>query len=134
MLEGHNHFPPMQPPRGQHYERWYHADGHGDELTALYNTRLPPLTDATQTWNSALPVAWHNSTWIGNRTIDFLREHRDRAFCLWASFPDPHHPFDARSPGAGCTTRTTSTCPSTARSTSSGGRGGIAPRSKACRR
>lgn len=98
MLEGHNHFPPMHPPRGHHYERWYHAGGHGDALTALYNTALPPLTDATQTWNSALPVAWHNSTWIGNRTIDFLREHRSKDFCLWASFPDPHHPFDAPEP------------------------------------
>lgn len=98
MLEGHNHFPPMHPPRGHHYERWYHAGGQGDALTALYNTALPPLTDATQTWNSALPVAWHNSTWIGNRTIDFLREHRSEDFCLWASFPDPHHPFDAPEP------------------------------------
>ena len=98
MLEGHNHFPPMHPPRGMHYERWYHADGRGDERTALYEKRLPPLTDATQTWNSALPVAWHNSTWIGNRTVDFLREHRDRSFCVWASFPDPHHPFDAPEP------------------------------------
>jgi len=98
MLEGHNHFPPMHPPRGHHYERWYHAGGQGDALTALYNTALPPLTDATQTWNSALPVAWHNSTWIGNRTIDFLREHRTQDFCLWASFPDPHHPFDAPEP------------------------------------
>jgi arylsulfatase A-like enzyme len=98
MLEGHNHFPPMHPPRGHHYERWYHADGRGDERTALYNTQLLPLTDATQTWNSALPVAWHNSTWIGNRTIDFLREHRDENFCVWASFPDPHHPFDAPEP------------------------------------
>ncbi len=98
MLEGHNHFPPMHPPRGHHYERWYHAGGQGDALTALYNTALPPLTDATQTWNSALPVAWHNSTWIGNRTIDFMREHRAQDFCLWASFPDPHHPFDAPEP------------------------------------
>jgi arylsulfatase A-like enzyme len=98
MLEGHNHFPPMHPPRGHHYERWYHAGGQGDALTALYNTALPPLTDATQTWNSALPVAWHNSTWIGNRTIDFMREHRGQDFCLWASFPDPHHPFDAPEP------------------------------------
>lgn len=98
MLEGHNHFPPMHPPHGHHYERWYHADGCGDERTRLYNTALPPLTDAAQTWNSALPVAWHNSTWIGNRSIDYLRTHREEPFCLWASFPDPHHPFDAPEP------------------------------------
>ncbi|HZQ63400.1 MAG TPA: sulfatase-like hydrolase/transferase [Casimicrobiaceae bacterium] len=98
MLEGHNCFPPMEPPRGHHYERWYHADGRGAERTALYHKQLPPLTDATQTWNSALPLAWHNSTWIGNRTIDYLREHRTEPFCVWASFPDPHHPFDAPEP------------------------------------
>ena len=97
MIEGHNCFPPMAPPRGQHYERWYHAHG-GEALTALYHQALPPLTDAAQTWNSALPVAFHNSTWIGDRTIDYLSEHRDRPFCAWASFPDPHHPFDAPDP------------------------------------
>ena len=98
MLEGHNGFPPMKPPVGQHYERWYHADGHGDERTALYRQALPPLTDAHETWNSAMPVAWHNSTWIGDRTIEYLRSHKHQNFCVWASFPDPHHPFDAPEP------------------------------------
>jgi arylsulfatase A-like enzyme len=98
MVEGHNHWPPMKPPFGQHYERWYHMNGRGDELTRLYNTRLPPETDAMQTWHSALPVAFHNSTWIGDRTIDFLKNNQKNPFCLWASFPDPHHPFDAPEP------------------------------------
>jgi arylsulfatase A-like enzyme len=98
MLEGHNMFPPMKPPLGQHYEAWYHADGRGDERTVLYQTRLPPLTDAHETFNSALAPAWHNSTWIGDRSIDFIKAHRDVPFCLWASFPDPHHPFDAPEP------------------------------------
>ncbi|HVE48672.1 MAG TPA: sulfatase-like hydrolase/transferase [Casimicrobiaceae bacterium] len=97
MLEGHNAFPPMAPPRGQHYERWYFEHG-GEALTALYLKALPPLTDAAQTWNSGLPVAFHNSTWIGDRTIEYLRNHSERPFCLWASFPDPHHPFDAPEP------------------------------------
>jgi arylsulfatase A-like enzyme len=98
VVEGHNHWPPMKPPYGQHYERWYHGNGRGDELTRLYNTRLPPQTDAMQTWHSALPVAFHNSTWIGDRTIDFLKKNSEKPFCLWASFPDPHHPFDAPEP------------------------------------
>ena len=59
MLEGHNMWPPMAPPRGQHYERWYHADGQGEARTRLYQTKLPPLSDAHETWNSALPVALH---------------------------------------------------------------------------
>jgi arylsulfatase A-like enzyme len=98
VVEGHNHWPPMKPPLGQHYERWYHQNGRGDELTRLYNTHLPPETDAMQTWHSALPVAFHNSTWIGDRTIDFLKKNSEKPFCLWASFPDPHHPFDAPEP------------------------------------
>ncbi len=98
MLEGHNGFPPMKPPLGQHYERWYHADGQGEERTALYRKALPPLTDAHETWNSAMPVAWHNSSWIADRTIDYLRSNKDQRFCVWASFPDPHHPFDAPEP------------------------------------
>ncbi|MEP7063756.1 MAG: sulfatase-like hydrolase/transferase [Betaproteobacteria bacterium] len=98
MVEGHNNWPPMKPPHGQHYERWYHMHGGGDARTALYWQRLPPDTGAIETWNSALPAAWHNSTWVGNQGIDYLRAHRDRPFCLWASFADPHHPFDAPEP------------------------------------
>ena len=100
MLEGHNHFPPMKPPLGQHYERWYHMDGRGDERTALYQRAVTPGLGAHETWSSALPVAWHNSSWIGDRTIELLRAHKsgDKPFCAWASFPDPHHPFDAPEP------------------------------------
>lgn len=98
MLEGHNNHTPMEPPRGHHYERWYHQDGRGAALTRLYQTQIPPLTDAHETFNSALPLVFHNSTWIGDRSIEYLRAHRDAPFCLWASFPDPHHPFDAPEP------------------------------------
>jgi arylsulfatase A-like enzyme len=98
MIEGHNNWPPMKPPHGQHYERWYHMNGQGDALTQLYQTHLPPDAGALQTWHSALPAAWHNSTWVGDRTVAYLREHANRPFCLWASFADPHHPFDAPEP------------------------------------
>ncbi len=100
MLVGHNWFLPEKPTGGQHYERWYHADGQGDDRNRLYQTALPPVSDAAQTFHSALPPAWHNSTWVGDRTIAYLRDaaKADRPFCVWASFPDPHHPFDAPDP------------------------------------
>jgi arylsulfatase A-like enzyme len=88
----------MKPPRGQHYERWFHKDGRGEELQRLYETQLPPLSTAVQTFHSGLPVAFHNSTWVGDRTIAFIDKNRHQSFCLWASFPDPHHPFDAPEP------------------------------------
>lgn len=100
MLIGHNYWLPERPPRGMHYERWYHAEGEGDLKDALYRQRLQPDAGAAQTHNSALPTAWHNSTWVADRTIDILRAGQagGQPFCIWASFPDPHHPFDAPAP------------------------------------
>ena len=98
MVGGHNIHLPQFPPAGQHYERWYYADGYGEEKKRLHGTHLPPDVGAAQTWHSALPPAWHNSTWCGDRTIEFLRRHREEPFVLWTSFPDPHHPFDAPEP------------------------------------
>ncbi|MBI2296022.1 MAG: sulfatase-like hydrolase/transferase [Betaproteobacteria bacterium] len=98
VVEGHNRVPPQKPPGGQHYEHWYYGDGLGDCKNELHATKLPPDVGAAQTWHSALPPAWHNSTWVGDRTIEFIRNHRSRPFIVWASFPDPHHPFDCPEP------------------------------------
>jgi arylsulfatase A-like enzyme len=105
MQLGHNYWLPEPPPGGLHYERWYHGDGLGEWKNALYRQALPPLTTAAQTHNSGLPLAWHNSSWVGDRTVEYLRargrEQRaghQRPFVAWASFADPHHPFDAPAP------------------------------------
>ncbi|MCY4179400.1 MAG: sulfatase-like hydrolase/transferase, partial [Litoreibacter sp.] len=99
MLVGHNWFLPEKPPHGQHYERWFYADGRGDEKNALYRENAGDTKEAAQTWHSKLPVAWHNSTWTADRAIEWLKNGRgDEPFCTWVSFPDPHHPFDAPEP------------------------------------
>lgn len=99
MLVGHNWWLPMEPPHGQHYERWYHGDGLGDWKNRLYKENGGDTRGAVQTHHSRLPVAYHNSTWTADRTIDFLgRRDDDAPFCAWVSFPDPHHPFDCPEP------------------------------------
>ena len=100
MLVGHNWWAPEKPPAGQHYERFYHMDGRGDEKTALMWENAGDTKGAAQTWHSRLPVAWHNTPWTADRAIDWLRHGRDadRPFCAWVSFPDPHHPFDCPEP------------------------------------
>ncbi|MGC6536943.1 MAG: sulfatase-like hydrolase/transferase [Candidatus Puniceispirillaceae bacterium] len=100
MLIGHNWFLPEAPPRGQHYERWYHKNGRGEELNRLYNENAKDTKGAAQTWHSKLPVAFHNSTWTADRAINWLQQDNrgDEPFCAWVSFPDPHHPFDAPEP------------------------------------
>lgn len=44
-------------------------------------------------------MQWHSSTWVGDRSIEWLRQ-RDgsKPFCAWVSFPDPHHAFDCPEP------------------------------------
>ena len=99
MLVGHNWFLPEKPPFGQHYERWFYADGRGDEKNALYQKNAGDTKGAAQTWHSQLPVAWHNTSWTADRAIEWLKHGRgDEPFCSWISFPDPHHPFDAPEP------------------------------------
>ncbi|OZI71305.1 sulfatase-like hydrolase/transferase [Bordetella genomosp. 12] len=101
MLIGHNYWLPERAPRGLHYEAWYHGDGQGDLKDRLYRQRGGDDGSAAQTHHSCLPPVWHNSSWIGDRTVELLREHKrsgGKPFCAWASFPDPHHPFDAPLP------------------------------------
>lgn len=92
MQLGHNEWLPERPPGGLHCGRGYHADGLGDLKDRLYRERLPPDTHAAQTHHSALPVAWHDSTWVGDRGVEYLRgqaRSRDRAV------GGPHAPFCA---------------------------------------
>lgn len=90
----HRKRPPERPPAGQHYERWFYSRGEPDEALKLHVTGLPPDTGAANTWNSALPEAWHTSTWVADRAIDMLEaRNADCPICIWISFPDPHHPY-----------------------------------------
>lgn len=48
---------------------------------------------------SQLPAPLHHTTWVADRSIDFLRK-RDtrRPFFLWSSFIKPHPPFETPNP------------------------------------
>ncbi len=48
---------------------------------------------------SQLPARLHQTTWVADRAIDFLRRRdRTRPFFLWASFTKPHPPFESPVP------------------------------------
>jgi len=49
-------------------------------------------------FDSNMPAELHPSTFIMQRTIEFIREHKDRPFFAHCSFVDPHHPFNAPIP------------------------------------
>lgn len=91
---------PIVPPSGQHYEKWFFDTVAGEAGYDMWASETRPGTGAAQTWSSGIPVAWHTSTWCGDRAISYLEEKKeqDKPFCMWVSFPDPHHPFDCPEP------------------------------------
>ncbi len=46
-----------------------------------------------QPQRSLIPEEHHLTTWIADRSIEFLRDNRDRPFFLWSSWFAPHAPF-----------------------------------------
>jgi arylsulfatase len=59
---------------------------------------LAPPTGAHESWKSAVPVEHHAATWVADITIDYLEQSGDEPFFVWASFPEPHHPFSPPAP------------------------------------
>ena len=49
---------------------------------------------------SVIPEEHHGSTWVADRTIDFLKENRHQPFFCWSSWIAPHLPWNAPEPFA----------------------------------
>jgi arylsulfatase A-like enzyme len=101
MILGHWHpfLPCEEPPAGQQFERWFWEHGGDGEAWELWSRNIGARPQASQTWHSALPAAWHSTTWVTDRARHFLQEHRqEEPFGLWVSYPDPHHSFDCPEP------------------------------------
>ncbi len=86
--------------------------GHGDRISGNYlqwarDRGFDPITEAgvqasadvstawSQVYESAVPAHLHPTTYVTDEAISRLEQfaQRDEAFCLYVSFPDPHHPF-----------------------------------------
>ena len=98
-VDGPVKWPDWVPPQGQHFTRWFFADGHGTEKDALYRSGRKPASGAQQVHVPDLPLPWHSSSWLGDRATRLIEDHDPgEPLLLWVSFPDPHHPFDAPEP------------------------------------
>ncbi len=77
-----------------HYRHWLEADFSDVlEIVDHDHEHAPRPTNAHQSWKSRVPAECHHSTWVAEAAIDWLRAHRREPFFLWASLPDPHHPY-----------------------------------------
>jgi uncharacterized sulfatase len=85
--------------RGGHYGRWLH-ENHPEAVPLFSQDRaLEPTDEAYNSWKSAAPVEVHPSTWVADRTIEFIDEHAgERPFYGWVGIPDPHFPYDPPEP------------------------------------
>jgi arylsulfatase len=68
-----------------HYGEWFYQNGGTDEILEEDEKELRNI-----------PEHLHDSTFVGERTVDFIKNNRDKdcPFFAVASFPDPHHPFN----------------------------------------
>lgn len=71
-----------------------HGYGHKREVHGVRNL----LYHLPQT--SVIPEEHHGSTWVADRTVDFLRQTRGRPFFCWSSWIAPHPPWNPPEPFA----------------------------------
>ncbi|MCS7463488.1 sulfatase-like hydrolase/transferase [Paenibacillus doosanensis] len=63
-------------------------------------SRVRSRTDHAET-TGAFPARASHSRWVGEASVEFLREYGNAPFLLWSSFFDPHSPFIVPSDLAG---------------------------------
>lgn len=87
--------------QGGHYGLWL-AEEHPEKRALFSQEAAVDDTDpAYNTWTSGVPVDVHSSTWVADRTIEFIDDHADdQPFFAWVGIPDPHFPYDPPEPYA----------------------------------
>ncbi len=88
----------LVPESGGHYVRW--LEENHPEVLRMFGPEAaldPAPVDMPDTWKCAVPPEWHYNTWIAEHAVDFL-QRAEPPFFLYASFPDPHHPFTPSRP------------------------------------
>ncbi|MCL4416462.1 MAG: sulfatase-like hydrolase/transferase, partial [Actinobacteria bacterium] len=59
-----------------------------------------PFNLAPQIKDNKIPAELHQSSWIAQKTIEYIKDNKNNPFFIWCSFVDPHHPFDPPEPYA----------------------------------
>jgi arylsulfatase A-like enzyme len=77
------------------YVKWARARGFDPVTQAGRDMALWTYADWGHVWESAVPAELHATTYITDEAIDRLHGYAksEDPFCLFVSYPDPHHPF-----------------------------------------
>ncbi len=80
-----------------HYGRWLqknHPD-YFDSSPPLLNASPGGETGAPETANNPIARGLYHTDWLADLAVEWLGKlAADDDWCLWLSFPDPHHPWD----------------------------------------
>jgi arylsulfatase A-like enzyme len=91
---GFDHVQLTEDHRTGPYGRYLAEHGY-DVWDELHSASYPQHA----TVRSPFPEEHHQTTWITDRAIEYLRGHRsERPFFLWVSYVHPHHPFNPPAP------------------------------------
>jgi arylsulfatase len=86
---------------GGQYGLWVHLE-HPDQVELFaQDAALEPTDSRYPSWKSAVPLAIHSSTWITDKTIEFIEgsaQNQDQPFYGWIGFQEPHEPFNPPKP------------------------------------
>lgn len=83
---------------GGQYGLWVHEQ-HPEKVKLFSQEEaLEPSDKKYSSWKSAVPLEIHSSTWITDKTIDFIKENKDQPFYAWVGYQEPHTPFNPPKP------------------------------------
>ncbi len=82
-----------------HYIHWVREQGVDDKKIGGPRNALQRYEGWNQVYQSSVPEELYHTSYVTQRSIEFLEKAQEdeRPFFLFASYPDPHHPFT--SPG-----------------------------------
>lgn len=74
-----------------HYGRWFRQNGGTEDML-----KVKKDCEDHDSGVRDMPAKLHDSSFVGDRTVNFIKNMRDKTkpFFALASFPDPHHPFN----------------------------------------
>lgn len=77
------------------YLRWAEERGFNPLEQAGWKNAKSSFPDWREVYESATPAALHPTTFVAEQAIERLQRYAqsEEPFCLFVSFPDPHHPF-----------------------------------------
>jgi arylsulfatase A-like enzyme len=80
-----------------HYFHWLKEQGVDVDRLGGPRNALDRYEGWNQVFKSSMPEELFHTSYITKRTIEYLQQRQEdgEPFCVWASYPDPHHPFAA---------------------------------------